>query len=710
MTRDLIVSCTPHETKVALLEDGTVAELFIERDAQRGVVGNIYKGRVTRVLPGMQSAFVELGLERDAFLHAADVFEELDENLLTPEERAAARERETPIEELLREGQDLIVQVLKEPLGQKGARITSHVSLPGRYLVYMPTVEHVGVSRKITEEDERRRLKTLIKEIRQEHGGGGFIGRTAGLGRPREEFERDARYLKRTWDEIRAVASRERGPALLHRELSLVQRLMRDLLSGDVASIRLDDEREYRRTLELVAQLQPDLEARVRLHNRGGHIFDEHGVSAELERALRPKVWLGSGGYIVINQTEALVAVDVNTGRNVGKKSPEETILETNLEAAKEIARQLRLRDLGGIIVVDFIDMDERKSRRKVMETARAGAQARPLALEDARGQRVRPGDHHQEARPPVARAGPLPALPVLHRQRPGQERADRLRRDLGRDPQAGRRPARPEPAVARQPRGGARPAGQRAGPAARAAGAGRPGGAGAVRPAAAPGAVRRGRALKRRPWQTPDYRSSAEYLAVIEQALARQLGREHGSSSRRPTSGWRASGTRPACPWRHCWPASRRRFAAGFEPRSLQACRRFVERDWRAERALAGGVAAQRSRALFEEPLRALVERLESLAATPGTGPSRPAPPRRGRSWPRPPASARPRRAALALRVTAAARACLGPLDEQAARREAERALRRQAGLPETERAAALERHLTRRALAATGASRPAG
>lgn len=368
MTRDLIVSCTPHETKVALLEDGSVAELFIERDAQRGVVGNIYKGRVTRVLPGMQSAFVELGLERDAFLHAADVFEELDENLLTPEERASARGRETPIEELLREGQDLIVQVLKEPLGQKGARITSHVSLPGRYLVYMPTVEHVGVSRKITEDEERRRLKTLIKEIRQERGGGGFIGRTAGLGRSREEFERDARYLTRTWDEIRAVASRERAPALLHRELSLVQRLMRDLLSGDVASIRLDDEREYRRTLELVSQLQPDLQARVRLHGRGGQIFDDHGVSAELERALRPKVWLASGGYIVINQTEALVAVDVNTGRNVGKKRPEETILETNLEAAKEIARQLRLRDLGGIIVVDFIDMDERKSRRRVME------------------------------------------------------------------------------------------------------------------------------------------------------------------------------------------------------------------------------------------------------------------------------------------------------------------------------------------------------
>ena len=249
MTRDIIVSSTPQETRVALLEDGSVSELFIEREAQRGVVGNIYKGRVTRVLPGMQSAFVELGLERDAFLHAADVFEELDENLLTPEERAAARERQAAIEELLREGQDVIVQVLKEPLGQKGARITSHISLPGRYLVYMPTVEHVGVSRKITDEDERKRLKTLLKAIRQERGGGGFIARTAGLLHSPEDFERDARYLTRTWDEIRAVAGRERAPALLHHELSLVQRLLRDLLSGEVASVRLDSQREYERTL-----------------------------------------------------------------------------------------------------------------------------------------------------------------------------------------------------------------------------------------------------------------------------------------------------------------------------------------------------------------------------------------------------------------------------------------------------------------------------
>ena len=362
MNKDLIVSSTPQETKVALLEDGAVAEFFIEREAHRGVVGNIYKGRVTRVLPGMQSAFVDLGLERDAFLYVADVFEDLDENLLSPEEQV----RNAPIEERLQEGQEVLAQVVKEPLGTKGARITSHVSLPGRYLVFMPTVEHVGVSRKITDDEERRRLKSMLKEIRQERGGGGFIARTAGRGRSREDFERDARYLTRTWDEVRALGCRQTAPALLHRELGLVQRLLRDILSDDVASIRLDSEKDYQRTLDLVGELKPELAARVHRSDRGD-ILEEHGVTAALERALRSKVWLESGGYIVINQTEALVAVDVNTGRYTGKKNLEDTILKTNLEAVKELVRQVRLRDLGGIIVVDFIDMEERKSRQKVM-------------------------------------------------------------------------------------------------------------------------------------------------------------------------------------------------------------------------------------------------------------------------------------------------------------------------------------------------------
>ncbi len=398
MTKDLIVSSTPQETKVALLDDGIVSEIFIEREAHRGIVGNLYKGKVTRVLPGMQSAFVDIGQERDAFLYVADVIEELDENLLTPEEAGQAppalataaptdsgttpangqappvaappsgnNHRNAAIEEMLEPGQEVLVQVVKEPLGQKGARITSHVSLPGRYLVFMPTVEHVGVSRKITDDDERRRLKTILKELRQQRGGGGLIARTVGAGHTREDFERDMQYLSRTCDEVRAQSSRQGAPALLHRELSLVQRLLRDILSDDIANIRLDGEKEFQRTLDMVNVLQPDLAPRVRLYNGPQAILEEFGVAGELERALRAKVWLESGGYIVINQTEALVAIDINTGRFTGKKKLEETILKTNVEAVKEIVRQIRLRDLGGIIVVDFIDMEEKKSRQKVM-------------------------------------------------------------------------------------------------------------------------------------------------------------------------------------------------------------------------------------------------------------------------------------------------------------------------------------------------------
>jgi ribonuclease G len=364
VTKEIVVMSRPQETRVALLEEGRLSEIFIEREAQRSVVGNIYYGRVTRVLPGMQSAFVDIGLERDAFLYVADALEGLDENLLSPEEQGKDRR----IEEKLDPGESVLVQVLKEPLGQKGARITSHVSLPGRYVVFMPTVEHVGVSRKITDDEERRRLKTLLKEIRAERGGGGFIARTAGLGRSREDFERDARYLGKTWDEVRALVSRQSPPALLHRDLTLVQRLLRDILNDQISRITLDSEREFQKTLDLVKELQPDLAPRVRLHTRRESVFEEQGIQAELERALVPKVWLESGGYIVINPTEALVAIDVNTGRNVGKERLEDTIVETNLEAAREIVRQVRLRDLGGIIVVDFIDMEERRSRKKVMQ------------------------------------------------------------------------------------------------------------------------------------------------------------------------------------------------------------------------------------------------------------------------------------------------------------------------------------------------------
>ena len=365
MNKEIIVRSTPRETRVALLEDGRVSEIFIEREAHRGVVGNIYKGRVTRVLPGMQSAFVDIGLERAAFLYVSDVYEELDENLLNGDEEEPRRN--TPIEEKLRAGEEVLVQVVKEPLGTKGARITSHVSLPGRYIVLMPTVEHVGVSRKITDEKERRRLKSGLKELRKERGGGGLIARTASAERSAEDLERDASYLNRTWDEVRAVAERAESPAVLYHELGLVQRLLRDLLSDGISSILIDNAEQFERTRDLVEQLQPELLPRVHHFEGDGNVFEEHGVSAELERALRAKVWLESGGYIVIDQTEALVAIDVNTGRFVGRKTLEDTILKTNIEAVTEIARQVRLRDLGGIIVVDFIDMEERRSRQKVI-------------------------------------------------------------------------------------------------------------------------------------------------------------------------------------------------------------------------------------------------------------------------------------------------------------------------------------------------------
>ncbi len=365
MSRDLIVSSTPRETRVALLEDGVVAELFIEREAHRGIVGSIYKGRVTRVLPGMQSAFVEIGLERDAFLHAADVFEELPENLLTPEELASARE--APIEERLHEGQELVVQVLKEPMGTKGARITSHVSLPGRYLVLMPTVEHVGVSRKITDDEERRRLKTILKEFRQERGGGGLIARTAGLGRERRGLlPRRPLPLAHLGRGARARLAPARAGAALPRAVARRAAAARPALGGR----GLDQARQRARVpahARAGARARALARAARAAARRPGGIMEEHGVSAELERALRSKVWLPSGGYIVINQTEALVAIDVNTGRFVGKNHLEETLLKANLDAVREIVRQIRLRDLGGIIVVDFIDMEERKSRRDVM-------------------------------------------------------------------------------------------------------------------------------------------------------------------------------------------------------------------------------------------------------------------------------------------------------------------------------------------------------
>jgi ribonuclease G len=602
MAKEMIISSNHFERKIAILEDGVLTEYYVERVGEsQGIVGNIYKGRVTRVLPGMQSAFVDIGLERDAFLYVSDVIdvedlevefepaeermpvssggreggtddevaeilEALSESPAPSPERAAeetapelselverlvedlpqaeaqeeiavapevdlkeaifdekitealhdeeervelegARESEPSVEaprvgsfhaqlggsgrrqrivddspesspvtdasapqgtprmeipdegesltaeysaeepeapsgttemtssavgeneesassepddpplpdaeasvrhprlrarfaarrrvrrrrsgrtgsaeaseerseskptitELLEEGQEILVQIAKEPIGTKGARVTTHITLPGRYLVYLPTFEHIGVSRRITSSAERARLRRLISELRaQQKISGGVIVRTAAEGCREAELLDDLMYLYRTWVDIRTRAERARAPQLIHRELDLVERILRDRLSDDFTAIRVDDEDDYARILNFIARLQPKLLNRVKLHTRPTPIFEDYGIQAEIEKAIRPRVWLKSGGYIVINQTEALVAIDVNTGKFVGKTNRfEDTITRTNIEAAREIARQIRLRDLGGIIVLDFIDMEERKNRQKVMQ------------------------------------------------------------------------------------------------------------------------------------------------------------------------------------------------------------------------------------------------------------------------------------------------------------------------------------------------------
>jgi ribonuclease G len=439
MTKEMIISSTSHETRVAILEDDQVVEIFIEREQSRGVVGNVYKGRVSKVLPGMQSAFVDLGLERDAFLYVSDVISPTEESLededdehvpaarpeaagdetpafgtalggvtdddaapgsaeSSPDAESSApaaaasatapaappqaskpdrrqRERTPPtakIEDLLKEGQEVVVQVVKEPLGTKGARITSHLSLPGRFLVYMPTVDHIGISRKIDARDERRRLRGIVQQFREQSGlPGGVIIRTAAANRPDEDIVADLSYFQQVWNEVQRKRETDRTPAVLFREESLVTKLLRDLLNEQFQAIRIDDEVEHRRVVAFIQRVMPSMIGRVKLYTKDYPIFDEYGVQSEIDKALRSKVWLKSGGYIVINQTEALVAIDVNTGRYVGKKSSgrlEDTIVKTNLEAAKEIVRQVRLRDLGGIIVLDFIDMEEKKNRQKVAQ------------------------------------------------------------------------------------------------------------------------------------------------------------------------------------------------------------------------------------------------------------------------------------------------------------------------------------------------------
>src|SRR5262245_19284466 len=372
MSREIVINATRHESRIAVLDDGQVVELWVERTRQRTIVGNIYKGRVTKVLPGMQSAFVDLGLERDAFLYVSDVIEDIEDFDSNGEDEVSlddvTPQARPEISDLLREGQEVLVQVSKDTIAGKGARITSHVTLPGRFLVYMPTVNHIGVSRRIENEEERLPLKNMLATIRPP-GAGGVIGRTAGDERDEEEVRADLKYLMDLWEQIRRRAEKASAPAAIHNDLDLVLRTIRDVLSPEFKTVWVDDVDQYQRIVEFLNAIQPNLVSRVRLFRRDEPIFDEFGIEPEIAKALKSKVWLKSGGYIVINQTEALVAIDVNTGKYVGKRNLEETVFKTNLEAAKEIVRQIRLRDLGGIIVLDFIDMEDSNNRARLFET-----------------------------------------------------------------------------------------------------------------------------------------------------------------------------------------------------------------------------------------------------------------------------------------------------------------------------------------------------
>lgn len=373
----MIFNCSAHEVRIAILENHQLTNLYIERTDEKSIAGNIYIGKVVRVLPGMQAAFVDIGLDRAAFLHVSDTYhdfteleflmsdEELrDRDVIDYERKWYQKESEYQIEDILKEGQEILVQIAKEPLGTKGARITSYISLPGRKLVLMPTVQHIGISRQIIDETERKRLKEILEGLRPE--GHGLIARTVSEGKTEDELRSDVEYLTRVWDFIKKRKEHVGAPGLVHTDLGITLRAIRDFYTDDVERIVVDSEEEHQKIIEFMKTYIPNAKYNLKLYEEDQPIFDAFGIELDIRRALNKKVWLKSGGYIIIEETEALCAIDVNTGKYVGKRNLEETILNTNLEAAKEIAYQIRLRNIGGIIILDFIDMESELNREKV--------------------------------------------------------------------------------------------------------------------------------------------------------------------------------------------------------------------------------------------------------------------------------------------------------------------------------------------------------
>jgi ribonuclease G len=378
--RKIICNDMAHETRVALVEDGNIVELFIERAGASDSTGNVYKGRVQRVLPGMQAAFVDIGLSQAAFLYVNDILPNNYKDLASNTERVDNLKEENGSDEginkpeqiknevniidLISDGQEILVQVAKSPIGTKGARITSYISLPGRFLVLMPTSNHIGISRRIENESERERLKEMVGELRDDHLG--YIVRTAAEGVSAEKISQEMAFLTKLWEGIKRKYKNAPTPSLIHQELDIRLRAVRDLLLHEAETLIIDSRDGYQDILSFLDTFMPKLKSSVELYEGHEPIFDAKNLEGDISRALKKKVWLKSGGSIIIEHTEALVAIDVNTGRYVGKHNLEETILKTNLEAVKEIAYQIRLRDIGGIIIIDFIDMEKKSNQDKV--------------------------------------------------------------------------------------------------------------------------------------------------------------------------------------------------------------------------------------------------------------------------------------------------------------------------------------------------------
>ena len=360
MSEELLINMTPQETRVAYVENGLLQEVHIERERKRGLVGNIYKGKVVRVLPGMQAAFLEVGLDRTAFLHVSDIAQPKGKDDVEPTD---------VIMELLREGQELLVQVVKDPMGTKGARLTTQVSFPSRYLVYMPGISHIGISQRIEDNDERQRLKDIISGYEDEFAQGGYIARTVAEGISDEAIHKDMQFLQKIWSNILERNTSAKAGSLVHEDMSLVMRTMRDLSGIDIEKVRIDSRSTFEKVQRFASKFIPELENRIEHYPGERPIFDLYNIEDEIQKSLGRKVELKSGGYLIIDQTEAMTTIDVNTGAFVGHRNLEETTFKTNLESSQAIVRQLRLRNLGGIIIIDFIDMSDPEHRRQVLRS-----------------------------------------------------------------------------------------------------------------------------------------------------------------------------------------------------------------------------------------------------------------------------------------------------------------------------------------------------